>query len=142
MCFCSRKSSVLLDNSRIPFDMLFVNSFKVPLTFLLFIRTWRLCVLEDFKQSCIVRSSCSSSSILPSSQSDSHLDSASSCSFDFENLLGFWSNKAGITWTVFCATDSYCVLFIHKLKRCVASLIYISSQKQQLELIFHWAIFS
>ena len=61
-CFCFSKSSGLSDNGRIPFDILFVNSFKVPLTLPLLIRTLNfLDILEmflvlsgAFKWSCIV----------------------------------------------------------------------------------------
>ena len=39
-CFCFIKSSVLLDSWRIPFDMLFVNSFKAPFTFPCSLELW------------------------------------------------------------------------------------------------------
>ena len=121
-------NTILLDNGRILFYLLFVNSFKGLFAFPLLIRTLIfLDILEMFvaflgglKRSCIVWPSYISSSV----QSDNRLFTAFRCSLDFEDSLGFWSNKAGITWTAFSAVDSYGVLFTHRLKRCVVSSIH------------------
>ena len=70
--------------------MLHISSFKVSFTFPLLTRTLILdilamvvALLRTFKQSSMVQSSCSSSSILLSVQSDSR-PGASRCSFHFE----------------------------------------------------------
>ena len=127
-CFCLSKSTILLDNGRILFYLLFVNSFKGLFAFPLLIRTlifldilkMFVAFLGGLKRSCIVWPSYISSSV----QSDNRLFTAFRCSLDFEDSLGFWSNKAGITWTAFSAVDSYGVLFTHRLKRCVVSSIH------------------
>ena len=133
--------------------MLFVNSFKAPFTFPLLIKILNfLDILEmfiafsgAFKRSCIVWPSYSSSSILHSFQSDNRLVSASRCSFDFEDLLDFWNNKATITWTAFSAINLYGVLFTHRLKRRVVSSIYLFPEAPVGSMnifLFYWMIVS
>ena len=61
-CFCLSKSSALLDSGRIPFDVLFVNSFKAPCILSLHIRILNFLDILNmfvafsvaFKRSCIV----------------------------------------------------------------------------------------